>query len=154
MKWCQCYEGQRDETWGCQRPSHTGLSIIHTTSKFCRRRFHWRSRKPLWGRAEEAEEPVYNLSQIHYSHMVSQKQSQSLGGLVYGKKQRTWVQVRGRIVIMGKVGMCKVPCCSQIQVQSHVEQKWNKGFVYYESRKRELKIRLMNEGRSDERLNF
>jgi hypothetical protein len=26
--------------------------------------------------------------------------------------------------------------------------------VYYESRKRELKIRLMNEGRCDERLNF
>jgi hypothetical protein len=26
-------------------------------------------------------------------------------------------------------------------------------FVYYESRKRELKIRLMNEGRCDERLN-
>ncbi len=28
----------------------------------------------------------------------------------------------------------------------------NNGVVYYESRKRELKIRLMNEGRCDERL--
>ncbi len=30
MRWCRCYEGQRDEAWGCQVPSHTGLSIIHT----------------------------------------------------------------------------------------------------------------------------
>jgi hypothetical protein len=31
--------------------------------------------------------------------------------------------------------------------------KWKSThYVYYESRKRELKIRLMNEGRSDERL--
>ena len=28
----------------------------------------------------------------------------------------------------------------------------DRGFVYYESRKGELKIRLMNEGRCDERL--
>ena len=30
MRWCRCYEGQRDESWGCQGPSHTGLRIIHT----------------------------------------------------------------------------------------------------------------------------
>ncbi len=26
-------EGQRDEVWGCQDPSHTGLNIIHPTSQ-------------------------------------------------------------------------------------------------------------------------
>jgi hypothetical protein len=28
MRWCRCYEGQRDEVWGCQDPLHTGLIII------------------------------------------------------------------------------------------------------------------------------
>ena len=28
MRWCRCYEGQRDEARGCQDPSHTGLRII------------------------------------------------------------------------------------------------------------------------------
>ncbi len=27
MRCCRCYEGQRDEAWGCQDPSHTGFSI-------------------------------------------------------------------------------------------------------------------------------
>jgi hypothetical protein len=39
MRWCRCCEGQRVESWGCQGPSHTGLSIIHTT----------RLRLEVWG---------------------------------------------------------------------------------------------------------
>ena len=61
--------------------------------------------------------------QIHHSDMVAQKQSQGLGGLVCAKNQRTWVEVRGRIVIMERVGLCMLLCCSQIQYSHMVTQK-------------------------------
>jgi hypothetical protein len=53
---CRCYEGQRAGAWGRQGPSHTGLSIIQT---IVIHRFRRRSRKPLWGRAAETEEPEW-----------------------------------------------------------------------------------------------
>ncbi len=37
---------------------------------------------------------VIEVSQIQYSHMVAEKQSRDLGGLVYAKIRRTWVEVR------------------------------------------------------------
>ncbi len=58
MRWCRCYEGQRAEAGGCQDPSRIGLSIIRTTTQVSQvHRFRRRSRKPLWGRAAETEEP-------------------------------------------------------------------------------------------------
>ena len=42
-------------------------------------------------------------SQIHYSHMVAQNQTQDLGGLDCEKNQRTCVHMRERIVTMGRV---------------------------------------------------
>ena len=50
-------EGQIDEGWGYQGPSHTGLIIIHTTSQVSIHRFLRRSRKPLWVRVSETKEP-------------------------------------------------------------------------------------------------
>ena len=54
---CQCYEGQRVETWGCQGPSHTGLIIIHTI--WIHRSLRSRSRHhPCGGRVPETEESI------------------------------------------------------------------------------------------------
>ena len=62
-------------------------------------------------------------SQIHYSHMVAQNQTQVLGGLVCAKNQRTWVYMRERSVGMGRVGMCMSLCYCQIQYIHMVTQK-------------------------------
>ena len=144
MRWCRFYEGQRDEAWGCEGPSHTGLNIIHSTSQV--HRFHRRSRKSLWGRAvsrksrhktwggwspqktkgpEDVRGRTVNTgrvgmcmllwwSQIHYSHMVTQNQVRGLWGLTYTKNQRSWVHVRVNNLGMGRVGVCILLWCSQI----------------------------------------
>ena len=57
-----------------------------------------------------------------YRHMVAEKQTQDLGGLGFAKNQRTWVQVRGRSVRMGRVGMCMLLCHSQIRYSHMVTQ--------------------------------
>jgi hypothetical protein len=78
---------------------------------YCCTSIPWRSRKPLWGRDAETEEPQWVqlivrlivkivvmgrvwvcmllcCSQIHYRHMVAYKQTRGLGGLGCAKNQK------------------------------------------------------------------
>ena len=86
MKWCQCYEGQRVEGWGCQDPSHTGLRIIHTTSQVSRHRFRRRSRNPLWGRSAGTEEPEWSVA-VRYTTSIWSHKRHETWGLVYAKTE-------------------------------------------------------------------
>ena len=63
------------------------------------------------------------FSQIHYSHMVTQKQTRDLGGLGCAKNQRTCVHMRERNVDMARVWVCIILCFIQIQHSHMVTQK-------------------------------
>ena len=61
------------------------------------------------------------------------------------------MHVNVRSVGVGRVGVCML-CVGNSEQRERGVKAWLFLFVYFESRKRELKIRPMNEGRCDERL--
>ena len=81
MKWCRCYEGQRVEVWGCQGPSHTGLSIIlyiDSTEEVVTL-FEVELQKPRNLKTHESEECEYGVGVGVYTTLLQSDTVQSYG---------------------------------------------------------------------------
>jgi hypothetical protein len=113
MRWCPCYEGQSDEDWGCQGPSHRdesgygkGVGVYDTLIQS--------DTEQTYGRVKSDTRPVGvdSTSTVKLRKKPKDLSVSDREECYCEKKQRTWVEWEGGVWVWGgcEYGECKWKC--------------------------------------------